>query len=342
MKKIVYVIAAFAALCACSKDFESGSHEMKPVTLKFDVGVEGTKAYVNDESDKALDKVQVMVFNSQGDLETTSDYVSSGTQLSLSVIPGTKTLWAVGNLPSECDPDDLEDLLSQEYLLTANTPSKMLMSERKQVTITQSGSIQFNLQRLACKIVIEKIVRNFNQAAYAEIPLYIKKIYLSNVSNLANIAAAAGVPSNFCVQKGVIGNLNAAGKALLVDEGLNETLYDGTTYSTAHTFYAYPNGVTSDSFGGDSFNPRRTRLIVECEYNGSPCYYPITLPGVVEGSRGVLERNKVYRITQLTLLRPGAPNPDEPEGEVSSLQTCTFTIQADSWNMGHSYTETFS
>ncbi len=342
MKKIIYMIAAVAALCACSKDLETGNQETKPVTLKLDVGVDGTKAYVNDDSDQALDKVQVMVFNSRGNLETTTDYVSIGTQLALSVIPGSKTLWAVGNLSAKCSPDDLEDLLNQQYALTANTPSKMLMSECKEVNITQSGNIQFSLQRMACKIVLEKIVRDFNQSAYAEIPLYIKRIYLSNVANTANLAAASGVPSSFCVQKGVIGNLDAAGKALLVDEGLNETLYDETAYTTAHTFYAYPNGVTNDVFGGDGFGARRTRLIVECEYNGSTCYYPITLPGIDGGSRGVLERNKVYRITQLTLLRPGAPDPDVPDGEVSSLQTCTFTIQADSWSTGHSYTETFN
>lgn len=342
MKKILFVFAAVSALCACAKDIQPAAFEDRPVTLNLNVAPAGTKAYVTENADLALDKVQVMVFNNRGDLEATTDYVSSNSQLSLNVIPGTKTLWAVGNLPAKCTAVDLEELLMNEYSLTNNTTTKLIMSDCQELTITQSGTIQFGLKRLACKIVLEKIVRDFEEAAYEEIPLNVKKVYLSNVSNLSNLVAAAGVPSSFCVQMGVIGNLNAAGKALLVDENLNTTLMDGDYDATVHTFYAYPNGVTDDEFGGSSFEARRTRLIVECEYNGKTCYYPITLPGIKDGNRGVLERNKVYRITELTLRRPGSPYPDVPGEEVSSVQSCSFTIQVENWSTGHTYTETFS
>ncbi|MBR5906367.1 MAG: hypothetical protein IKZ51_07965 [Bacteroidales bacterium] len=342
MKKILFVFAAVSALCACTKDSQPTAFEPEPVTLKLNVEPAGTKAYVTENADLALDKVQVMVFNNRGDLETTTDYVSSGSQLALNVIPGTKTLWALGNLPAKCTATDLDELLMNEYNLTNNTTTKLIMSDCQELTITQSGTIQFHLKRLACKVVLEKIIRNFEETAYSEIPLYVKKVYLSNVANLSNLAAEAGIPSSFCVQMGVIGNLNAAGKALLVDENLNSTLMDGDSDATVHTFYAYPNGVTDDEFGGTSFDARRTRLIVECEYNGKTCYYPITLPGIKDGSRGVLERNKVYRITELILKRPGSPKADVPGEEVSSVQSCTFTIQVDNWSTGHSYTETFN
>ena len=151
------------------------------------------------------------------------------------------------------------------------------------------------------------------------------------------------VPQTFCVQKGVIGNLYSATKALIVDEGLNAVLYDSDSHDVVHTFYAFPTGTTDDHFGGSSFSARRTRLIVECEYNGSTCYYPITLPGLnPDSSRGVLERNKVYTITNLTLTRPGSPDPDTPGDQVSSIQTCTFNITVQPWINGQTYTETFS
>ena len=207
---------------------------------------------------------------------------------------------------------------------------------------SRSGLIEITLDRLACKIVLEKIVRNFSEPLYADLPLTVKRIFLSNVSAVANLTADAGIPSSFIVQKGVIANLSAAEKALLVDEGLNSVLYDGQSYETVHTFYAYPNGVPTDEFGGNTFHARRTRLVVECEYNGNTCYYPITLPGVQNNNRGPLERNKVYRITTLTLTRPGSPNPDEPDDQVSSIQTCTFSVTVEPWSTGHTYTETFS
>lgn len=342
MKKILFVFAAVSALCACAKDIQPAVFEERPVTLKLNVEPAGTKAYVTENADLALDKVQVMVFNNRGDLEATTEYVSSGTQLSLDVIPGTKTLWAVGNLPAKCTAADLDELLGTQYNLTNNTTTKLMMSDCQELSVTQAGTIQFHLKRMACKIVLEKIVRDFEEATYEEIPLYVKKVYLSNVSDVCNLAAAAGTPSSFSVQMGVIGNLSAAGKALLVDENLSSTLFDGDYHSTVHTFYAFPNGVTEDKFGGTSFSARRTRLIVECEYNGKTCYYPITLPGIKDGSRGALERNKVYRITELILKRPGSPYPDVPGEEVSSVQSCSFTIQVDNWSTGHSYTETFN
>ncbi len=343
MKKIVCLFAAAAALLACSKDELRENPETSKVTLKMNVLPLGTKAYVTEGADLALDKVQVMVFNGAGALEASTDLVTAGSSLQLDIEPGQKTICAVGNVPSKCTPGSLSELYAQEYSLSSNSPSKLIMSAFESMMVKQSGTINLSLERLACKIVLDEIMRSFSEAAYDELPLTIKRIYLSNVAAVADLSASGGVPGSFVVEKGVIGNLSAAYKALLVDEGLNQVLYDNDSYNVVHTFYAYPNGVTDDEFGGDSFHARRTRLVVECEYNGAVCYYPITLPGLEPGNyRGTLERNKVYHITNLTLTRPGAPDPDVPTGEVSSIQTCTFSISAEPWSTGHTYTETFS
>ena len=344
MKKYICIFAAVVALSACSKDGINESYKNGPVTLEMKVQSYDalTKAYVSGTSDLALDKVQVMVFDNQGVLEATTDLASSGSSLQLDVAPGAKTIWAVGNVPSKINANSLTELQSQEYDLSDNSVTKLIMSKSKTQTITQSGLIEITLDRLACKIVLEKIIRNFSEPLYADLPLTVKRIFLSNVASVANLSAIPGNPRGFVVQKGVIANLSAAEKALLVDEGLNAVLYDGQSYDTVHTFYAYPNGVLNDEFGGSTFHARRTRLVVECEYNGNTCYYPITLPGVQNNSRGVLERNKVYRITTLTLTRPGSPDPDVPDDQVSSIQTCTFSVTAEPWSSGHTYTETFS
>ena len=343
MKKYYCLFAVAALMCACTNDISIDSPESEKVSLTVNVQPAGTKAYVQDGADAALDKVQVMVFNSSGSLEASTDLVSVGGSLQLDINPGQKTIVAVGNISSKCNPGDLDDLQEMYYNLTSNSTNKLIMSQSVQRNIKTSGVINLGLERLACKVIIDKIVRDFSEPAYDEIPLTVKSIYLSNVVSLCNLnAVSPGTGGSFIVQKGVVGNLDAAAKALLVDDNLNEILLDGDSYEETHTFYAFPNSVTSDYFGGPDFLPRRTRLVVECEYNGQTCYYPITLPGLVNNSRGTLERNKIYRITTLTLTRPGAPNPDIPTGEVSSLQTCSFSISVESWNGGHTYTETFS
>lgn len=343
MKKYCFLFALASAMCACSSDVTPDSPASEKVSVTVNLQAPETKAYVQDGDDATLDKVQVMVFRKNGTLETTTDLVSSGSSIQMDINPGEKTIVAVGNLPVKCTPEDLEELMEMYYSLTANTTGKLLMSRIEPRTIKTSGVINLTLERLACKVVIDKIIRQFSEPAYDEIPLVVKRIYLSNAVTSCNLnGESPGNTGSFSVQKGVIGNLPATAKALLVDEGLNETLYDNDSHNVTHTFYTYPNSVTSDTQGGDTFTPRRTRLIVECQYNGQTCYYPITLPGMVNNNRGVLERNKIYRITTLTLTRPGAPNPDVPSGEVSSLQTCTFNISVEPWSSGHSITESFS
>lgn len=339
MKRIIILIAACLAVFSCAKDYDGS--DLGPVKLKMSVLPAGTKAFVTSGADLWLDDVQIFVFDRDGNIEAYSGEVEPDDDIELEVVPGTKTLWAVGNAPYSLTPDTLEDLESEVFELNDNTLDKLIMSDRKTISVTGSQDVEFSLQRLVCKIVLDKVVRDFEEPAYAEIPLIIKKVYLSNVASTTNLLAEAGVPGSFCVQNGVIGELPDNASSLIVDSGLNYTLNEGGTYNVTHTFYAYPNGSTSEITGGQNFTPRRTRLIVQCEYNGQTCYYPVTLPGIVSGSRGSLERNKVYHINTLTLTRPGSGDPDQPTGEVSSVQDCTFNITVESWSSGHDYNETF-
>lgn len=341
MKKITVLLAAFAVFAACSRDV---TPEPELVTLQMNIlPGSSTKADVTGHDDTTLEKVQVLVFDKNGNLETATDNVDFGTSISMSVVPGTKTIWAVGNETYKLFVSNLNDLMYHRYCLEDENFSKFIMSDSKEnISVTTSGQLNFGLKRLACKIVIDKIVRQFNQAAYGEIPLVIKKIYLSNVCDRADVAAQSIIGDSYNVQMGIIGNLDASLKAKIVDDGLDITLFDGDDHTATHTFYAYPNGATDDAFGGENFSPRRTRLVLECLYNGALCYYPITLPAESGSGRGTLDRNTVYHISSLILTRPGSPDPDVPADEVSSIQNCTFNITCSPWDGNVSYTETFN
>lgn len=341
MKRILFLIAAAVAVFSCAKDNDPVNPDLTPVKLKMSVLPAGTKALVSGNADMGLEDVQIFVFDRDGNLETSTGVVSPDSEIELEVIPGTKTLWAAGNLPYTMNPANLAEMEAETFPLDDNALDKFIMSDRKSVLVTSADEVEFSLKRLACKIVIDKIVRDFTEPAYAEIPLYIKKIYLSNLAYSSTLLAESVVPDFFCVEKGVIGDITEEMEELVVDSGINYTLNEGGIYNVKHTFYALPNGVTNDTNGGVNFSPRRTRLVVECEYNGQTCYYPVTLPGIVNGSRGTLERNKVYHITALTLKRPGSGNPDVASEEVSSVQDCNFNITVDSWDAGHDYNESF-
>jgi len=127
---------------------------------------------------------------------------------------------------------------------------------------------------------------------------------------------------------------------LTIDSGIDAELTNGSTYSTQHTFYVFHNPYTIDKIG-TTWNPRRTRLVVECDYNGRTCYYPVTLPQKIGTDRGVLTGNKCYHITLLTLTRPGSTSPEDPDQEVSSEIDVTVKIEVADWENETAYTETF-
>ena len=85
-------------------------------------------------------------------------------------------------------------------------------------------------------------------------------------------------------------------------------------------------------------SPRRTRLVLECDYGGRTCYYPVSLP---KDPSAVIERNKVYHISLLKLTKPGSLTPDDPNTEVASTIGFTVNIQVSDWEGDTSYTEEY-
>ena len=129
---------------------------------------------------------------------------------------------------------------------------------------------------------------------------------------------------------------------LLLDEGMYYQLNNLASYQERHVFYVYPNPVSGDTMTYP-FTPRHTRLMLTFDYNGHPCYYPVTLPGVLygDGTATTLERNKVYHISELTLTRPGSYDTDDSSGEVSSERGFTCNVEVVDWDDYTSYEETY-
>ena len=345
MRRTFFFVAATLLLASCSADYvpEQSSADEK-VTLTVNLHEPGTKAYVDndDDDDATLHNVQVLVFNSNFVLETSSGLLTSSMdRVNLDVIPGSKTIWALGNLPSAVSPADLNSLLDINYALGDNSLNKFIMSVEKRPNISEAGSLDMALERFASKIIIDRIERNFEDGRFSAIPLEIKNIYISNASSHTNVAAS-GTTVGYYNWKGVVDDDLPSGAAdLIYDYDINRVLYDGDAYDTPHTFYVYPNHIRDDHPGSGNDGYKKTRLVIECLYNGSPCYYPITLPPVINGKAGSLERNRLYHISKLILKRPGSPDPDNPGGEVDSTVDYSFNITVAPWGLDYSYEETF-
>lgn len=342
---LLFAAVAFAAitLSACTKDEEPDRPaEPQTIALTVNVGTVTTRALVNGTEDMTLNNVQVIVYNNAGKLEKTSNLVTGQTQITLEVLPGPKTVWAVANIPSKISESAVPspaDLSAKMTELSDNALNNMTMSgyESKVVSIEDS-EVNILVKHLACKVIIDEVKREFEDPGYSVIPLTIKKIYMSNVAGRCSIGCENEMPTLWYNQLGVIpASLPAAIKALTVDDGLNVSLSEGGSYSRQHTFYVYPNPIEDKVYGG-AWSPRRTRLVLECDYGGRTCYYPITLP---QGETGTLKRNKVYHISLLTLTKPGSTDSDDPQETVSSTVSFKVNIQVSDWEGSSSYTEEY-
>lgn len=346
MRIRIAFIAAALLLASCSDDYVSPvSTPDKKVGLTVTLNDTETKAYVEAGSteESTLHNVQVLVFNKDNVLETSSDLLTSSMdRIDLEVIPGNKTIWVLGNVPSKVSPASLNDLLAINYALGDNSLNKFIMSGYEHVEVTDASSVEIALERLASKVAIDKIERRFTDGRYSEIPLEIKNIYISNASSHTNVVASGTTVGHYNL-KGVIDDDLPSGAAdLIYDYDINTVLNEGGDYTTPHTFYVYPNNVMDDHPGSGNNGDKKTRLVVECLYNGSPCYYPITLPPYHPDLNNPLTRNTSYHITKLVLKRPGSPDPDNPGDEVDSTVDFSFYITVAPWGRHFTYEETFN
>ena len=342
-------VAMLAASCTVTGSGPDDAGDGR-VTLTVNLDPAGTKSLPDNGTDKNLNDYQVLVFNHRNELEASTDLVNNSLQVQLSVIPGAKKVWAVGNVGEKITPASLQAMSSPDLGLDDNGQSNFLMSANDEANVTTSLSLSLPLKRIVSKVVIEKIVRDFTNEDYAAIPLTIKRIYMSNVVGDSDFGGENG-GTVWYNRWGIVDDSQhqpAEVSTLIMASGINTSLPNNGTYSIPHTFYVFPNSTTTDAYGatmnGDEkvWTPRHTRLVVECDYNGNTCYYPITLPHSNDPNNpGTLEGNMVYKIGQLTLKRPGSTDPDIPQDEVSSEVPCTFKITIAAWDGGTSYTETF-
>lgn len=345
MKKLCLFAAAVVSACvmSCTKDIDIPVETApETVSLTVNVGTVSTKAFVSGTEDMAFHNAQIIVFDDTGKLEKSTDLTAKTSKFKIEVLPGKKTVWAVANLPSKINESDIPTEANLSARLTSldiNSLNSLTMSaSAEKVVSIGNASMELKLKHIACKVVIDGIKRDFDNANYADIPLKVKKIYLSNVAGTCSLGCEGEMPSVWYNKLGVIpGDLAASVKALTVDDGLSINLPEGGSYTVAHTFYAFPNPCTDPVYGG-AWTPRRTRLVLECEYGGRTCYYPVSLP---KDAASPLVRNKVYHISLLTLKKPGSTSPDDPQSEVSSTISFTVEIKVADWEEDTSYTEEF-
>lgn len=310
MKKLIFAFAAaLAALVACNKNEATPMQPQRQESLvpcELTVGISGamTKATaVTTENEAKVNNLQIFVFRGD-DLDAYAS-VDNAKELTLSCTAGERVVYALVNAPDYSAVPGKAALLAKVSELSANSLTNFEMVGSKSVTLPQTGTVSIDVNRIASRVVLKKITRNFTSAALQALDFTVDAIYLVNVAGNTSydLTAAPATWYNVAENKGELGSL-------LVDTPAYP-IAQGQAYDTAHTFYAYPNDLAVNT----------TRIVIETTLGTSKYYYPINLPEMAA--------NKSYEIAEVVLTRPGSDNPDEPV----SFADATFSINVIDWTV---------
>ena len=310
MKKSIFAFAAaLAALVACNKNEATPMQPQNPESLvpcELTVGICGamTKATaVSADNEAKVNNLQVFVFRGD-DLDAYAS-VDNAQELTLSCTAGERAVYALVNAPDYSTVPGKAALLAKVSELSANSLSNFEMVGSKSVTLPQSEKVSIDVNRIASRVVLKKITRNFTSEALQALNFKVDAIYLINVAGNTSYDLSAAPSKWYNVAE------NKSELASLLYDAPASLITNGQSYSTAHTFYAYPNDLAVNT----------TRLVIETTLGETKYYYPINLPEMAA--------NKSYEIEEVKITRPGSDNPDEPV----SFADATFSINVIDWTV---------
>ena len=328
---------AFVALTslACSKDnpSEQAAQKTQMATLEVNVaeGITTRATSVNDANIGTAERdIQVLVFNSEGDLLAYGANEDSSTKVSLSIPTGTVECYAVVN-----SYDDLSVIATktvfQKHLshLKDNDPTRMEMLGSITKTVAAgTNSVSIAVKRFASKVQIDKITPAFAAPAHRTMEFKLVGIYLINVNGTCPYTmiptGASESTSWYNKRKYVSGDCNH----LITDKFSTPVVIQTTAgvvtpYSTPHYLYCYPNPITTD-VSTTTWSERISRLVVETTLGGTTYYYSVNIP--------TPQCNTVYQITNMKITGLGTDTPDA----VVQKGSLSVSLTVTDWSTGFS------
>lgn len=339
MKKTLFAVAAIAALVACNKQApDAGIRPAVPetsdaatLTAKI-VSPFNTKATVADEESEAkVNAIDVFVFRTVSGGSVVDGYkrIEEFQDVVVPCTKGQRKIYAIVNsdedlsgVTTEADLCAIVSKLQNNH--SAGALTNFVMIGTKDVEITSATTVEIAVDRLAARVWVKKITKNFSAAGLQDSEFKIVRMYLTNVVNQINLGRDFVPDATEAYWYNMMQYDETAEKVSEKDKFILRTDCAGIVPGTRtepgsvdlaveNAMYAYPNPTQSDELEnsgmytgpeGGPWSIRPTRLVIEATLDGQLYYYPITLPS--------LEYNKSYEISNLVITRPGSDDPDMP------------------------------
>ena len=326
MKKFFFTLAAcLAVISSCKKQENITPTVDKGEKAVLNVSISGgpqAKAASFDEN--RVNSLQVFVFNGN---ELDAYGSAAAMTLTLNATTGQRTVYALVNAPDLSGIVKLDALKASVSNLSDNAPDSFVMVGSTTQSLGQESNIVVEVNRLAARIKLKKLTRNFRSdglAALDAASFELVRIYATDVVTANNYALNAVAPYVWKNSTLSDSSIDTSDEFLLRTLSSPATLAQGASYSEEMCLFVYPNPCTEDSGTAHC-----TRLVVECRIDGKYYTYPILVPNV--------EFNKSYEINELILTRLGNQSDgddsiDTPENDRIESFDIPFGITVSNWD----------
>lgn len=285
MKNIIWLVCFLVvSLCSCDKQ-QAGTLTGDTVCVTVCIDNGRTRAVGSyDAKEDAMNGIQLFCFDAGGTLEK---YISpsgiTGASVSLNLTKGVKHMYAAVNCPDLSSVTTEQELLDTRSRFDNNSlDGGFEMFGSVNVEVTGAEKVTIRPKRIVAKVVVMKIVADFEEPGFRSDDFVVTNIYLGNVAKSTDYGMST-VPSEYYVG-GDVENSDAV-NAMIYEGGLSVNLKDGGSSTVEHGFYVYPNSSANS-----------TRLILKATLRGQTQTFSFALPDI--------ERNTVYQIDQIRISKP--------------------------------------
>ena len=227
------------------------------------------------------------------------------------------------------------DLLAFEPALASNSGSSLVMFGSTNLTqLPQSGVTAIPITRLCSKVSVQKITVDMSDPVYAAKQFTLNAVYLTNAYTRSTLYGDSEEPSDESEYWYNAMSWHGSGTVralddMLGDRGIGADIANGSSYTTAHSFYTYPNAISSDDDRRvEEWCARCTRLVIEGTLGGKKYYYAVSIPS--------MKRNFSYVITEAVIRKPGSLDPEE---DIPGIMDVNISISENTWDSNYYISE---
>ncbi len=355
MKRILLpltVSAFMAASCDSGKFFlqqeilneETRTEEASMIPVALSIKGNRTKALSANPDESKINSLQVFIYTKDAEgVETYDSYYSFGADSEDYVIyidPNRTDVSEYRFLTYVNRPAISEDAQDKDWALfsyESKTNFQMFGNESfSPAEILETNSISINVTRLCSKVEVREIATDWTNSVNSRKTFKLMGMYLMDVQgafrNLHEIPET--VESDITLWHNRSGHTSTSHDALLYDKIDGIEVTESEPYTDDHYLYGFISALTTYNANPlDTWSKGGTRLVIEAEFDGTPCYYPIPLNGI--GNAGELSdiRNKEFIFNKITITKPGA---DQPYSPLPTETAVTVSLEVQTWQPGYS------